>query len=273
MTDVWSKGQKATRSTLNQARHPLHDANLDAPLGKRDEADLHRQQIEQSSAENETGDIAESPRPVRFEKDKHLARLLAAEIASSLIDEKLKAHSRWPADLMKKKRQASPVEVPTESKLQPMKIEKPKKEDIIIVKKVEDATISLANRKKIERWETMHEEEQLAKDKLVRRDSPFKMKSYTIEDIYYPEDFLVRGLFSGSSKMKSRRYIDIRSELAFPLSQNNILRNENVIDISQLEGRLYKYLDENDIVKTLQFMGSTGEELVFVDLHTNRRVR
>lgn len=246
---------------------------MDSPLGKRDEADLSRHQLEQSSVEEGSGGSSGSASERDSAKLLTSVKIMSSEICLSLIEEKLQSRCKWPADLKKKKKKEIVAEVSIESKLQTVKVEKPKKDEPISVKKSEDAVLSLANRKKIERWEMMHEEEQMAKEKLIRRDNPFKLKNYTIEDIYYPEDFLVRGLFSLGPKMKSRRYIDLRTELAFPLSQNNILRNENVIDISLLEGRLYKYLDETDTVKTLQFMGSASEELVFVDLHTNRRAR
>jgi hypothetical protein len=150
--------------------------------------------------------------------------------------------------------------------------EKDKKEGSKTLKKIEDAQVSQSTKKKIERIETMLEEDVQGREKLAKREHPFKLKNFTNEDIYYPEDFLVKGLFPSTSKASTKRYIDLRMELAFPLSQSVILRNENVVSITQLEGRLYKYLDDNNTLKTLQFLGAVGEELIFVDLQTNRKI-
>lgn len=188
----------------------------------------------------------------------------------SLVDEKLKADSPWPADLSKLKRSKNKMDSDDVSPMESTRREKDKKEPVRPAKKTEELAVTQVVKKKPERAETMIEEEVQSRDKLSRREHPFKMKAFSTDDIYYPEDFLVKGLFSSTSKVQTKRYIDLRMELAFPLSQRVILRNENVISITQLEGRLYKYLDENNTLKTLQFLGALGEELIFMDLHTNR---
>ena len=65
-----------------------------------------------------------------------------------------------------------------------------------------------------------------------------------MDDIYYPEDFLMKGLFAPNPKSCERRYIDKRADLAYPLSEKIVLRNENVMDLADLDGRIYKYIDE-----------------------------
>lgn len=192
------------------------------------------------------------------------------DMVVSLVDEKLKANSPWLGDLSKLKKSKNRGESDDRSAGQSGRREKEKKEGSKTQKKTEEQSAIQGFKKKVERFESMIEEDIASRDKLTKRDHPFKIKNFNNDDIYYPEDFLVKGLFASSSKATSKRYIDLRMELAFPLSQSIILRNENVVGITQLEGRLYKYLDDNNTLKTLQFLGSVGEELIFVDLHTNR---
>jgi hypothetical protein len=272
LTDVWSKGQKATRSSIHQARHQLPDIQAEIALGKRDPADLSRQELEQTSIKEASGSGADLSRA-----DADMIRIkpidsMLADMVVSLVDEKLKASPPWPGDLSKLKKSKNRIESEDASVVQSGRREKDKKETQKALKKTEEPVVNHGSKKKAEKAEPMIEEDVSSREKLTRRENPFKIKNFNNDDIYYPEDFLVKGLFPSTSKASTKRYIDLRMELAFPLSQNIILRNENVVSITQLEGRLYKYLDENNIVKTLQFLGSVGEELIFVDLQNNRRM-
>lgn len=271
-TEVWSKGQKATRSSVSMARHLSQDAILDAALGKRDQSELTKQEIEQSSISETIGGQADPISETVLARHSTANESLVAELASGLVEEKLKRFAKWPANLKNRAKSATQVEPSVAPISNAIAKEKDKSTFQSNAKRLSEPVSSQVLKKKQERWESMQEEELMTKEKLTRRENPFKIKNWSSEEIYYPEDFLVRGLFSTTSKNASKRYIDLKMELAFPLSQNIILRNENVVSLSQLEGRLYKYLDENNSIKTLQFIGSLGEELIFIDLLTNRKL-
>ena len=238
------------------------DVRVDAELGKRTEIAPNREELEEvrlikrgdaaNSSKKKTGGQQERTRSTgKQEKEPNPDRLIA-----NLVDQKLNEKPKWTTDIRKKSKLRTPVVLP----------EKIDREKINTVSRAE-IPLFFAAKKRIEQMM----EEDLVKVKLVRRDHPSKTKGLVFEEVYYPEDFLVRGLFSATSngKVMNRKYVDLRQELAYPLSQNIVLRNENTISLANLEGRLFKYLDENNTVRSLQFLGYNSDELMFVDLKSN----
>ena len=59
--------------------------------------------------------------------------------------------------------------------------------------------------------------------------------------------------------------MDKRADLAYPLSEKTVLRDENVMDLADLDGRIYKYIDETT-VRTLQFASGSDDDRLFIDL-------
>jgi len=185
-----------------------------------------------------------------------------SKMVNMVVDERLQQRAKWKGDLKKKNlyfHGDELREVPSmkpDTKLLPAQI-KP-------IKKPEELPAATIKKK----FELMMEED-LSKDRVMKRDNPLKAKSPSCDDIYYPEDFLIKGLFPPGSKWANKRYVDLRAELAHPLSQNVVLRNENTVSLNNLEGRMFKYLEESAEVRTLQFLGCSSEDVAFVDICSN----
>lgn len=251
LAEALSRAHKGTKGPLPNPKKTAAEMQADATLGKRSDLDLrlseaagngqHLEAPGRTAKESGAGRTKEKYRP-------------SEQMIASIVDGKLLEKPKWVANLntVGKNKSGS-----THS-------DKPSKENIKIVQKV-DKQPQLPPKNK---FEPVFDEDPV-KEKLARRDHPTKTKGFSIEEVYYPEDFLIRGLFTAHSRSPSRRYVDLHEELAHPLSQNIVLRNENTIPLASLDGRLYKYLDENCTVRTLQFLGCNSEDLVFVDLKSN----
>lgn len=182
----------------------------------------------------------------------------------SLVDDKLKEPKTWSGDLRKKKAVAEPdLEESARNR--------------------NDLREALRNRRKLEessgqtqvtkkKPDSIWMEEESPLDRIVKREDPLKTKNPNCDEVYYPEDFLVKGVLNTSNSSKSnanKRYVDVRDELAHPLSQKVVLRNENTIKFQHLDGRLFKYFTENNLeTRSLQYVANRSEEGLFVDLKT-----
>lgn len=171
---MWSKGQKATRSSVNMARHQPADFHGDLALGKRDPADLSKQEFEQTSVKDASGSRAELSRQGPDAKRIKPFDSDITDMVVSLVDEKLKANSPWLGDLSRLKKSKNRAESEEVSAVPSGRREKEKKEGSKTQKKIEEQPVVQGPKRKTERIESMVEEEIASRDKLAKRDHPFK---------------------------------------------------------------------------------------------------
>lgn len=251
VAEVLSRAHKGTKGPLPSTRKTAAEMQADATLGKRSDSDLKLSEAAGNGQHAEAPGRGAKEGGAGRAKDKYRP---SEQMIASIVDGKLLEKPRWVANLNTVGKHKSAL----------AQSDRPSKENVKIIQKV-DKQPQLPPKNK---FEPVFDEEPV-KEKLVRREHPNKTKGFSIEEVYYPEDFLIRGLFTAHSRSPNRRYVDLHEELAHPLSQNIVLRNENTIPLASLDGRLYKYLDENCTVRTLQFQGCNSEDLVFVDLKSN----
>ena len=80
-------------------------------------------------------------------------------------------------------------------------------------------------------------------------------------DCFYPEEFFVIGMMHS----RSTKFIDVKNELAHPLSARIILRNENILKMEDLKGRFFKFLDEeNGEMRNLYLKDINQQEKKFI---------
>jgi hypothetical protein len=81
-------------------------------------------------------------------------------------------------------------------------------------------------------------------------------------DIFYPEEFFAYGL----SHTNTTKFIQMKDELAHPLSAKIIKRNENIVNYDNLTGRFFKFFNtETRKVQNLYFHSSksVNKKIVF----------
>jgi hypothetical protein len=263
LTEIWSKGKKATRSSMVLAKKTEGDQNQDSSLGKRPNSDLSNYEIE----ENTDGDASKKAgisvikSPIIYDKPNGLTgnfdKIFLEDCISRLMEEKFRKKAKWSGNLEKKQSKMALQEAMAEaSRVEQKETQRnarkaEKSEELLIKKKME--------------WMI---QEDSYRESSFKRENPLKAKNYSTEEIYYPEDFLIRGLFNFNNR-PTKKFVEIKEELAHPLSQKIIIRNENIIPFSKLDGRLFKYIDEECNLKTLQFVGVKSDEFKFVNIKNN----